>query len=577
MVDSHVGIRDIPCSLLKLLRILIDAAPVLTLLLTAVLIIFPDHAFCLNDTLEFQRFSRNDGLAGNTVSVITQDRDGFLWIGTSDGLNRYDGSRFLTFRHDPQDSASLVSNAILSLTVDAEGNIWVGTEEGLDMFDRASGDFYHYRSVSDGGQVHSLCAGVSGYIWIGTDHGLFRFDPGSGTFKRYRHDPGDKGSLPDDKVSALAPDTDGGILIGTDGGLRRFDPQTDSFTRISGPNGEILDNIRNITSIVTDRRGDVWIASWSSGLYRYRPGAGSVETFRGGGGDQALTHTSVGPLALGADGTLWAGTLHGLNQLTDNEDGTVSVRRHYHNSDDPASLGSNAIWGLCVDAGGVLWVGTHRGGLHKMVPSMNIFTRYEHREGLDGSPGDNLVTDICADGGYIWLGTAMGISRFDPHAGTFTSFSPMSGLDASNEINDICVRDSRSLWCAANDGLWLFDRDEGAFEQFSMDDGLSGSTVLRLAEDRAAGTLWIGTDRGLRRLDTVTGELSVPEASIADGDILAHGTVISLIVDRAGAVWAGTGHGLYVRPPGGDAFIRHPHNSDSDTAVSYTHLTLPTN
>ena len=490
VTGSQRGVREARYSMLKKVRLYISAAPALILLLITVLIVFPEHAFCLNDTLEFERFSRNDGLAGNTVSAVVQDREGFLWIGTSDGLNRYDGSRFLTFRNDPQDSASLVSNAILSLSTDPDGNIWVGTEDGLDMFDQTSGDFRHYRSVSEGGQIHSLCAGGSGYIWAGTDHGLYRFDPGSGAFRLFRHVPGDNASLPNDKVSALAPDTDGGMLIGTDGGLRRFDPQTDAFTRISGTNGEALDDIRNITSIVTGKWGDVWIASWSSGLYRYRPGIGSVETFRGGGGEQSLTHTSVGPLALGADGTLWAGTLHGLNALTVNDDGTVSVRRHYHNSDDPASLGSNAIWGLCVDAGGVLWVGTHRGGLHKMVPSMNIFTRYEHRESLDESLGDNLVTDICANGGYIWLGTAMGISRFDPRDKSFTSYSPAPNLDAANEINDICVRDSHRLWCATNDGLWSFDMAKSIFERFSIDSGLSGSIVLRLAGDHIAGTLY---------------------------------------------------------------------------------------
>ena len=190
----------------------------------------------LAPVLEFERLSVEHGLSQSTVNGILQDREGYMWFGTLNGLNKYDGYRFVDFRHNPNDPNSISSDQIYALYEDNKGNLWVGTLEGLNRFDPANDRLVVYkydlgdpRSLSNN-LVLAIHEDRSGFLWIGTSNGLNRFNEKRNNFRRYHWSPNDSISLSHNSVSAIFEDKDGNLWVGTNGGgLNKFDPDRTSM------------------------------------------------------------------------------------------------------------------------------------------------------------------------------------------------------------------------------------------------------------------------------------------------------------------------------------------------------------
>ncbi|HKN47878.1 MAG TPA: two-component regulator propeller domain-containing protein, partial [Candidatus Polarisedimenticolia bacterium] len=305
--------------------------------------------------IRFDHLSLEQGLSQSTVMDILQDRRGYIWLATEDGLDRYDGLSFQVYKHDPADAASLPSSFVWDVDEDAAGNVWVATTNGLAMWDRVTDrvvrepklDGHHIRVVRYDAKRNA--------VWVGTrDSGVRRLDLRTGAWASFVHDPADPGSLGDDRISALYLDGKDRLWVGTEGGLDRLDGSR--FTHFaSGAASSTSLSDGKVRAILQDDTGALWVGT-SNGLNRLDPTTGRFEHFRHDASvPSSLGHDHVRAILQDADGRLWVGTNEGLDLFDPNR------RSFAHYSQDPripSSLADDHVLSLAQDRGGVLWVGT---------------------------------------------------------------------------------------------------------------------------------------------------------------------------------------------------------------------------
>jgi len=511
------------------------------------------------NTVPFKRLTPEDGLSQSAVHAIVQDRRGFLWIGTQDGLNRYDGYRFSVYQHDALDSLSLSANWITALCQGRNGALWIGTYGGgLNRFDPATARFTRYRHRPDdpNSLAHDVVSAIyedaSGIVWIGTYGGLSRFDPATARFQTYRHDPDDPNSLRSDRALVLAEDGDGALWIGTDrGGLNRLDPATEQFTAyLHDPDDPNSPSANVVLALHTDRAGRLWIGTAGGGLNRLDPGAGRFIHFRHDPADpHSLSNDRILSIYEDADGALWAGTDGGgLNRL---DPDTRRFTRFRHDPADLRSLSNDVVSALYEDRSGTLWAGTTGGGLNKKLR----FLRYKHQAGAAGSLPNNPLLAIHEDrNGTLWVGTdGGGLSRLDPASGRFTTYThtPTDPNSlAHDRVLDVTEDQEGRLWIATGDGLDRLDPATGRFAHYRHDprntESLSNNRIFVVYEAPSEpDVLWIGTWGGLHRFDPATGRATRFYHDPADTSSLSNDRVIAIHESRDGALWVGTfGGGL---------------------------------
>jgi diguanylate cyclase (GGDEF)-like protein len=562
--------------------------------------------------IRFDRLSLEQGLTQSTVMDVLQDRRGYIWLATEDGLNRYDGASFKAYRHDPADPASLPSSFVWAVEEDAAGDLWVATSSGLATWHRATDRISRNGSVG-GLHVRALrFAPRSNTLWVGTrDSGLLRLDLKTGAVERLAHDPADAGSLADDNVYALYLDGADRLWIGTDGGLDLLEAGGRRFTHFVG---HASDPYRlsdpKVRAIQADNAGALWVGTSEGGLNRLDVATGRFERFRHDPDvPTSLAHDQVRAILQDADGRLWIGTREGLD-LFDAAHGTFAhYRRDPRNA---SSLGDDHVLSLAQDRGGVLWVGTKLGGAHKWNPlswqfghvapdpenpaglgSGHVTSFSEDRAGrlwvgtfetglyvMERTTGEmtayrhdvrnprSLASDRVmalhhGHRGFLWIGTQdAGLLRMDPLTGAFKSFRNDSDRTAgpgANGITSILEDGDGRLWLGTyGAGVERFDPASERFTHFRHDphapSSLSGDRVSSLAE-APDGRLWIGTmEKGLNLLDPRTRRVERFAHRPGDPRTLPTDAVHSLYVDAAGGLWVGTHSGLSHLPPDGKSF-----------------------
>jgi diguanylate cyclase (GGDEF)-like protein len=561
-----------------------------------------------HEARRFERLSNSDGLPHTTVFSIVQDRRGFLWFGTQNGIARYDGYSFKVYRNDPQDPESLSDNDAGGVFEDAEGYLWVRTwGGGLNRFDPATERFRRYRhdpgdpySLS-GDRVQSLYADRRGAVWVGTfTDGLNRLDPKTGRFQRWRHDPDDPASLSSNRVWCILEDSDGAIWVGTDDGLNRYDrrsnafevfrsvpldPQSlthsqvralyedssgmlwvgtsfglNAFDRSTGKAVRYLaapqdpdspsDNV--INAILEDRHHVLWVGTSGGGLNRLDPKLRRFEAFRHDPGDgRSLSLDDVRCILEDNSGVVWVGTRGGGVSRFDNN----PRKFHLHQADphDPQSLGHNAVYAVLEDRDGVLWVGTWFDGLHRVEPKSGHWRHLRHDPADPESLGSADVNAILEDrAGRLWVGTwAGGLNLLDRSTGRFQRWrSDPSDPHSLSHDNVLSLAESRTgaLWVGTREGgVNRFEPEAGRFEVWRhdlIDPRSLSNDTVNAVLEDLAGVLWVGTDGGLNRLDP-DGGFTRLKAQPADPSALSHSRVMALTETRDGTLWVGTrGGGL---------------------------------
>ncbi|MBN1304238.1 MAG: GAF domain-containing protein [Anaerolineales bacterium] len=498
--------------------------------------------------IHFTHLGLDEGLSQSVVYAILQDSNGFMWFGTEDGLNRYNGYEFQVFKPDQDDPNSPSDRWITTLYEDQRGNIWIGTRlGGLNKYDPQSGQFSHYRHET--GNPHSLSHNnvqaiygePSGILWIGTSNGLDFFDPSIEKFLHYKHDPDNPASLSSNNVTAISGDDRGFLWIGTqDGGLNRFGLTTGIITRYLSEPGKLCSN--NISSIRKDSHGEMWIGT-SGGLSRFTPDKNHFTCYNEISGK--LTNNEVFTVYIDRIGDVWIGTNHGLNYFNPEKN---TFTHFVHDPATSDSLSNNTVFSINEDNSGVLWVGTYGGGLNKYNRGQEKFTKYRNDPDNPNSLSNNLVFPIHADHeGIIWIGTyGGGLNRFDPNTGFFSTFLHQTDETESISGNYIwsIYRDHRGyLWIGTSEGLDRLHLQSGELTHYVHSEdpfSIGQGNVNALFED-SNGDFWVGTDQGLDQLEFDTGRFYHYRYDPQDPlSYINEGKVVSIYEDRARNLWVGT-------------------------------------
>lgn len=523
-------------------------------------------------TTRFEHLSIEQGLSQSSVYVIHQDSKGFMWFGTDDGLNRYDGYQFHIFRHDPDDPGSLDPGGIRRLHEDGEGRLWVATLIGaLDRYDRAAGSFIHYRR-SEGGvgntpgdYVSDLLEDRDGDLWVGMHlGGLYRYDPNGDRFVAYRHDPAEPGSLGSDRVNDLYEDAAGDLWIGTDTGLDRLDAATDRFThfRHDPADPATLANNR-VTAILEDTTGRFWVATAGTGLNLLNRADGRVVRFLHDPADPASIDKVDAIVQMVADqrGTVWV--RHGDGRLDRLDPATGVFTRFRYQPEDEHSLNHDHTTFVYEDRGGNIWVGTWD-GLARWDSEAVQFVRYRNLPYDPDSLSDNQPLTVHEDrSGCLWFGTfGHGVNRLDLGHLKFAHYllDPQAPDGVQNNIVFGLLQDRNGvIWIGTVAGLNSLDRATGELRRFRHDpndpSSLGAGTVRTLLED-SRGDLWIGTDRSLDRLDRTSGRFDHFRPAVASGEV--PGAITALLESPEGGLWVALGgQGLMHFDPVTGVFVRY--------------------
>jgi ligand-binding sensor domain-containing protein/serine phosphatase RsbU (regulator of sigma subunit) len=444
------------------------------------------------------------GFAQNVVDAIIQTRDGYLWLGTLDGLIRFDGIRFTQF--NKQKYSQFKGNEIRSLFEDSDGTLWIGTDGGLTCYKNGVFTAIKTEKNEEFNTLTSIIKDSKGTIWVGCKFGGVGFVKGD-TLVSYKP----KEHTISKKIFSILEDSQGNMWFGGEGGLTKRTP-LGHFITYTTESGLDCDFVYQLCS---RKNGELWIGT-DNGLYQYHE---QGRRFNRYGLEEGLPNIQVTTLYEDRDQNLLGGTDGGgLIRVRDGKIETLGTED---------GLASGLIYAICEDHEGSLWVGTLEGGLHRLRDSR--FTTYTVRQGL---AHDSVNCVFEGRGGMIWVGTEGGVSRLND--GKVDRTITMDNGLLSNFVNDITEDNSGALWISMDNGLQRIK--DGTLMRFSARDGLPGDSFGELCSDRN-GSIWIGTSLGLTRYNE--GKFSL----FTQKDGLAGIEIYVIYESHSGEIWVSTENG----------------------------------
>jgi ligand-binding sensor domain-containing protein/AraC-like DNA-binding protein len=526
-----------------------------------------------NQSLKFKHISLEKGLSQSSITCILKDSRGFMWFGSEDGLNKYDGTDFTVYRHMSTDKESLSSS-----------------------------------------YIHAIAEQEDGFLWIGTNNGLNYFNPDSEKFTRYVHNPNDPKSVSHNNVNTLYLTHDKRLIAGTSNGLNIFDPRG-GFIKYSSQNSR---SPYNVVSVIQDKQGYIWALSsemiekikWENGYLSrisfYKLPAGSIQNAMFPDSSHLWIGTSKGlikfnlhnqkfdafrfyDLKVSDDsrnnvqtvisdqtGNLWLGTIGG--GLIHFDKVTGKFETVLNDPYNPFSINSNMVRSIFLDEKEILWLGTYGGGINKYDPAQFKFQHYYHQPGERNSLSNNGVRAILLDrDGELWVGTHGGLNRMNRKTGQVKVYKYEQNNPAtisSNTIRALCEDSAGTIWAGAWDnGLNSFDKQTGKFKRYIYLPGRTDSLrQVRSLETDARGNIWIGSN-GLWKFNPITKECrnylhEELKANNPGGNI-----VNKLYFDQSGLLWVGMQNGLYCLDTATNAFRKYLHSPQDTLSISHPHVT----
>lgn len=522
----------------------------------------------------FDRLGTEDGLSQASVTAITQDNQGFIWIGTQEGLNRFDGYSFKTFYHSDDDPLSLSHSNIGDILTDSAGVIWIGTDDGLNRYNELSGDFEKI-TVDDGNNpdatvnisVNVLYEDDQQQLWIGTDQELWVRSP-AGEINRYQHDASVAHSLGQGAIRDILQDSQGRLWIGTErGGLNLLEHKAGRFKRYVHDN-QVSTSIsnNNVRAILEDEFGKIWVANLNGAISVLDAETGFFDRLESPTG---ATVSRTRTLLKDSQNQIWIGTNSGLYLRV--EDG---YRRFSNDPTDPHSLSDNTISELYQDAGGVIWVATFN-GISRWNASVETFPHLK-RDAVHDGISNSISSFAEAPNNDVWIGSFDGLNRWDAQKGKFYRYSAQDTGLAEDRVMSLAMQGDK-LWVGTMSGGVNIVHDGRVIEHFYTDDddpfSLSSNAVSSILED-SKGDIWLTTYGGgvNRYLGEGRFQHYPNENTIGDfGDL----RTLAMLESKDGKMWIATnGGGVVILDPdsGVTRSLRHdpndPQSLSSNNVIS---------
>ena len=448
------------------------------------------------EDVRFRTLDLADGLSQPTGRAIAQDTEGFIWVGTQDGLNRFDGRRFVNLRHDPSNPNSLSANHIVDLAADDSGGLWIATQTGgLNYRDPATGRFVRYRHSPDSAEglasdaLLAIALDDAGRVWIETDGGQLQcLDPVGARFLPALTPPDDgQGSF------SLLGSIDDSLLLGRGGRLHAWRPGATTIELLADPGPEV-ERLRAV--LATDDR--LWVGSDDAGLFEYVRGGRLLKRWHTASEPSALLHNQIRSLLADQRGRVWVGTQSGLARIDPVQ---RSVRNWGHDPNDPLGLPGSRVVSLLEDREGMIWAGTWTGGLAVFDPQTSAFTLVRNRpDDASSLPGNAAAAVLENPDGSVWVSLldVGGLARFDLERGLLERYTADPGTPGQlphRMIGSLLADGPDLLVGTLGAGLVRFDRDTSRFERVveaPERDVARTAMVENLQRDRN-GTLWVST------------------------------------------------------------------------------------
>lgn len=523
-------------------------------LFSLVFVLFCSTVFAYNDHFRITRITTEQKLSNNSISCIFKDSRGFIWIGTSNGLNRYDGYDFVVYKHNPNDSSSISDNFISSIFEDPEGKLWIGTQgtglnkydpvtetftsyfhnssdpnglrsdfispghtmmldsdsimwigttEGINLYDFSTHKMtsfhskYDYLFTGPSKSILSLYQASNGIIWIGTYSGLFSYNKKTDLLVKY--DPTTKPAISNEIVTAISENKEGTELwIGTQNGLNVYNEKKNTFRQLFHVPGRNSISDNSITSIVRDGKGNFWIGTKGGGLNKYDPYTNHFISWTNDPlSKDRLSDKRVEYLFLDNQNILWVGFANaGLNLI---DIGEREFKLIQHDPSDKNSLSYNTIRSIYEDKNGLLWIGTYGGGLNSYNRKKNIFRHYMENPSSKNGLSNNIITALVEDNsGNLWIGTQEGgLDKLNIATDKIHSVN----ISIPEFITDLYMDPKENLWIGINSGgIYILNTHTGKIRRFDSDTDphrkLVSTTVNKILVDHK-GNFWIGTWEGL--------------------------------------------------------------------------------
>lgn len=575
---------------------------------------FAAAAFAQYVPFRFEKFGIDNGLSNQIVTCTLRDATGYLWVGTENGLNRFDGYGFKHFLPDADNKTGLQDGSITTLFEDSKRNLWVGTKSGgLHLFDRRTETFYVFRhdpknqnGLSDN-RIYRIYEDTDGSLWIGTPGGLDKVvgtgdAPEKIRFTSFRNDPNNPESLSNNRVGAIVRDAAGNLWIGTKQGLNRMISESparfERFAHDKNKPDSLPDD--EVYSLLSDKEGNLWIGLWGGGgLSKInaselsKPQPAFLRFPYDKKTQTGLEFDIVVNLTEDSGGNVWLanGDHERLTYLAREEKNKPNPRFVSFAGDEgnPFSLGSGAVYSVSEDKQGLLWIAASTGGLNKLDLSKSGFKIYRYNPNntnpslLENNAG-HAVEDLD---GSIWIGSEKGITQIVPGVEAFsqpTYTYYKTGADAKNGLRsqgiETLLLDSKGrLWAGTiNGGLKLRQRqgDKFNFISFEKDannpQSLGNNTVLTLLED-SRGSIWIGTYQGLYKMVEPTAEnpqttFLAYRSKKGDAGSLSSDIIESLAEGADGSIWAGTVSGLNRLEPASGKITRYAPEAENPKSLN---------
>ncbi len=518
------------------------------------------------DTYQFINYGIGEGLSQSTVLCSFQDSHGFIWLGTRDGLNQFDGYNFKIFRNIPGDSISIQDNHVNHIVGDNKANIWIATNQGLSKYHLDQPHFVNYQLNIAGTdpEIRTVHTFSDNTLWIGSKDGIFELNQNENIF--FKPDHPLVAAVDNKYVTTIVGDRDNNLWVGTTNGLYFFDSAKNEVIifHSESSNGKNYISHPRVEAILQDREGKIWIGTYGGGVNLIDQQKGYLMHIDAKGHNSVkLTNNFVRSMVLDNDDNLWIGTFEGLN-IYDVDHGKIAQIQHSFIKKDGLSHGS--IRSLLKDKKGSIWIGTYLGGVNLFDKNNQKFLHYYHVPQQANSLSHDVVSDFVKDnkGNYFIATERGGLNYFNV---TNKSFTQIKGTVGAT-IKSLHIDADNQIWLGTfKEGLWLYDEKNRRIKTFSKNSDqfnfLKNASINNLLEDRQ-GFLWIATDKngGIFKFDKNKQQFINFPLHDQLHDLLQNHRVMSVMQDQLGNIWLSThGEGIVLFNEADSFLKQYKHNN----------------